>query len=238
MSKHRKKAPKGPFYHVNIHDLTNLDTGLMKFGQEYTVGAVNSSFWMRPHKFVWTPNLAGEHLGVIDYFTRVADGQVEDDEWKARLVPFAAEMLKGARELVWEQERIRGNPYSSKPSRLKCLFASESREDAKTWAEVVLAEGRGQNARNIIDDQIAKMPAADQPKAHEKFRSVGSSQLVELMVEGEVFVADANWVEHDWIPIEQMEKRAQSYWAGERHSTPKLEVLIRGKVRVTKTSEL
>lgn len=228
-------AEHGPFYHVNIHDVNNIDKGLLKPGVVYEAGQSYSSFWLRPYEVVWTPKVGQESVGIIDYYASVCDGRSPmDDLLKARLVPFAGEMLKGVRELVLEKERTGNNPSDSRPSRLKCLFAATSPESAQAWAGVVLAEGRSEAARAMVNSSISRLPHAAQAKAAERVATVGAHQVVEIMVDGEALIVDARWIEHDWIPIKEMEKRAQAYWSGERTADPKLEVLISGNFRVTR----
>ncbi|WP_144655866.1 DUF2441 domain-containing protein [Bacillus tropicus] len=110
--------------------------------------------------------------------------------------------IRAVRETIVEMVRIQEFPEY--PSRLSCLYAAKSYEDALKW-------------KALFDSYNREV-----------------LQIVKLRVIGDYFEGDGNLLpKEDGIPFSQKIEQAREYWKGNvRNELP--ELLINGKIEVVK----
>lgn len=109
------------------------------------------------------------------------------------------------RELALEQVRARNFPFL--PSRMRCLYVSQTIEEAEKWAELFLSLGRP------------------------------TFSVVELKITGRIFVADANNCFQATLNEEENLALARHYWQNLpnlQKDPPIREILADGEIEVTK----
>ncbi|PEF45364.1 hypothetical protein CON22_14305 [Bacillus cereus] len=110
--------------------------------------------------------------------------------------------IRAIRETIVEMVRLQ--EYPDYPSRLSCLYAAKSYEDALKW-------------KALFDSYNREV-----------------LQIVKLRVIGDYFEGDGNLLpKEDGIPFSQKIEQAREYWKGNvRNELP--ELLINGKIEVVK----
>src|SRR5690606_32526316 len=121
----------------------------------------------------------------------------EDAEIVSR---YMGQTIRAIRETITEMVRLQDYPHF--PSRLSCLYAAKTYEDALKWKE-------------LFDSYNRKV-----------------LQIVELQVKGSYFEGDANLLpKDDGVPFAQKIAQAKEYWKGNvKNEFP--ELLINGEIEV------
>ncbi|MFB5249362.1 DUF2441 domain-containing protein [Bacillus mycoides] len=116
------------------------------------------------------------------------------------VINYIDQTIRAVRETIVEMVRLQEFPEY--PSRLSCLYASKSYEDALKW-------------KALFDSYNRKV-----------------LQIVKLRVIGNSFEGDANLLpKEDGIPFAQKMEQAREYWEGNvRNELP--ELLINGQIEV------
>lgn len=116
------------------------------------------------------------------------------------VIQYVGQTIRAIREVIVEMVRLQEFPEY--PSRLSCLYAAKSYEDALKWKE-------------LFDSYNRKV-----------------LQIVRLRVIGDYFEADGNLLpKEDGIPFSQKIEQAREYWKGNvKNGLP--ELLINGKIEV------
>ncbi|MGW6190740.1 DUF2441 domain-containing protein [Bacillus cereus] len=116
------------------------------------------------------------------------------------VINYIDQTIRAVRETIVEMVRLQEFPEY--PSRLSCLYASKSYEDALKW-------------KALFDSYNRKV-----------------LQIVKLRVIGSSFEGDGNLLpKEDGIPFAQKMEQAREYWKGNvRNELP--ELLINGKIEV------
>ncbi|MCK8060273.1 MULTISPECIES: DUF2441 domain-containing protein [unclassified Fusibacter] len=102
-------------------------------------------------------------------------------------------------------EKVRKENFSDYPSRMACLYVSESLEEAEKWADFFIEVGR------------------------ETF------QIVALENTGNSFTGDAHNCWYECLSEKEAVQRALHYWKvlkNDKNETPVLETIIDGQIRV------
>ncbi|MGG0186749.1 DUF2441 domain-containing protein [Bacillus rhizoplanae] len=115
-------------------------------------------------------------------------------------IKYIDQTIRAIREVIVEMVRLQ--EYPEYPSRLSCLYAAKSYEDALKWKE-------------LFDSYNRKV-----------------LQIVKLRVIGNSFEGDGNLLpKEDGIPFSQKIEQAREYWKGNvKNELP--ELLISGKIEV------
>ncbi|MCP1122498.1 DUF2441 domain-containing protein [Bacillus sp. 3103sda1] len=115
-------------------------------------------------------------------------------------IKYIDQTIRAIREVIVEMIRLQ--EYPEYPSRLSCLYAAKSYEDALKWKE-------------LFDSYNRKV-----------------LQIVKLRVIGNSFEGDGNLLpKEDGIPFSQKIEQAREYWKGNvKNELP--ELLINGKIEV------
>lgn len=115
-------------------------------------------------------------------------------------IKYIDQTIRAIREVIVEMVRLQ--EYPEYPSRLSCLYAAKSYEDALKWKE-------------LFDSFNRKV-----------------LQIVKLRVIGNSFEGDGNLLpREDGIPFSQKIEQAREYWKGNvKNELP--ELLINGKIEV------
>ncbi|MEX3747172.1 DUF2441 domain-containing protein [Lysinibacillus xylanilyticus] len=115
-------------------------------------------------------------------------------------INYVGQTIRAIREVVVEMVRLQEHPEY--PSRLSCLYAAKSYEDALIWKEIFDSYNR-----NFL-------------------------QIVKLRVIGNYFEGDANLLpKEDGVPFSQKIEQAREYWKGNVNDEL-TELLINGKIEV------
>ncbi|KAB8135773.1 DUF2441 domain-containing protein [Gracilibacillus oryzae] len=123
-----------------------------------------------------------------------------DKENSEVALKYMDQTIRAIREVIVEMVRLQEFPQY--PSRLSCLFASKTYQDALKWKE-------------LFDSYNRKV-----------------LQIVKLQVKGSYFEGDANLLpKEDGISFAQKMEQAKEYWKGNRESGL-LEVLVNGEIKV------
>ncbi|MEI4831259.1 DUF2441 domain-containing protein [Bacillus sp. FJAT-53711] len=115
-------------------------------------------------------------------------------------IKYIDQTIRAIREVIVEMVRLQ--EYPEYPSRLSCLYAAKSYEDALKWKELFDSYNR-----NVL-------------------------QIVKLRVIGSSFEGDGNLLpKEDGVPFSQKIEQAREYWKGNvKNELP--ELLINGKIEV------
>ncbi len=118
-------------------------------------------------------------------------------------VELTSDLKKALREYALEE--VRKNEYPEYPSRLSCLYVSNSLEEAEFWYKCFIEQGRP------------------------------TFQIVKVEVEGSYFTGDAWNCFNGTSDKEQNIELARKYWKNEKNSRnekPIIETLVDGKITV------
>ncbi|EEM16741.1 hypothetical protein bpmyx0001_23670 [Bacillus pseudomycoides DSM 12442] len=115
-------------------------------------------------------------------------------------IKYVDQTIRAIREVIVEMVRLQ--EYPEYPSRLSCLYAAKSYEDALKWKE-------------LFDSYNRKV-----------------LQIVKLRVIGNSFEGDGNLLpKEDGVPFSRKIEQAKEYWKGNvKNELP--ELLINGKIEV------
>ncbi|PEA81146.1 DUF2441 domain-containing protein [Bacillus pseudomycoides] len=115
-------------------------------------------------------------------------------------IKYVDQTIRAIREVIVEMVRLQ--EYPEYPSRLSCLYAAKSYEDALKWKE-------------LFDSYNRKV-----------------LQIVKLRVIGNSFEGDGNLLpKEDGVPFSRKVEQAKEYWKGNvKNELP--ELLINGKIEV------
>lgn len=113
---------------------------------------------------------------------------------------YSGKTIRAIRELILEMVRL--EEYPQYPSRLSCLYAAKTYEDALQWKEIFTSYNR-----KVL-------------------------QIVKLQVFGDSFEGDGNFLpKEDGAPFAKKFEQARAYWNGNiQNELP--ELLINGKIEV------
>ncbi|MGN7762739.1 DUF2441 domain-containing protein [Paenibacillus sp. 22594] len=145
-------------------------------------------------------NSKGEDMIQIlhDHYTN--DGLKMDIENADVTIRYMGQTIRAIREAICEMVRLQ--EYPEYPSRLSCLYAAKSYEDAQKWKELFDAYHR-----KVL-------------------------QIVKLRVIGNIFEGDGNLLpKEDAIPFSKKIEQAREYWKGNIHNKLP-ELLINGQIEV------
>lgn len=145
-------------------------------------------------------NSKGEDFIKILHGHYTNDGLTMDKENADVAVRYVGQTIRAIREVIVEMVRLQD--YPEYPSRLSCLYAAKSYEDALQWKE-------------LFDSYHRKV-----------------LQIVKLRVIGNIFEGDGNLLpKEDGIPFSRKIEQAREYWKGNvKNELP--ELLINGKIEV------
>ncbi|AIQ57652.1 DUF2441 domain-containing protein [Paenibacillus borealis] len=145
-------------------------------------------------------NSKGEDFMQILHGQYTNDGLKMDKENADVAIRYADQTIRAIREALVEMVRLQ--EYPEYPSRLSCLYAAKSYEDALKWKELFVA-----HHRKVL-------------------------QIVKLRVQGSIFEGDGNLLpKEDGIPFSRKIEQAREYWKGNiLNELP--ELLISGTIEV------
>ena len=145
-------------------------------------------------------NSKGEDFIQIMYGHYTNEGLNLSKENAEVAIKYVSQTIRAIREVVVEIVRLQ--EYPEYPSRLSCLYAAKSYEDALKWKE-------------LFDSFNRKV-----------------LQIVKLRVFGNTFEGDGDLLpKEDGVPIAQKIEQARDYWKGNvENKLP--ELLISGKIEV------
>lgn len=145
-------------------------------------------------------NAKGEDFIQILYGHYTNEGMNINKENAKVAIEYVGQTIRAVREVIVEMVRLQ--EYQEYPSRLSCLYAAKSYEDALKWKE-------------LFDSYNRKV-----------------LQIVKLRVIGNYFEGDANLLpKEDGVPFSQKIEQAREYWKGNvKNELP--ELLINGKIEV------
>lgn len=130
-----------------------------------------------------------------------SEGELHLDNEDAEVaIKYVGQTIRAIREVIVEMVRLQ--EYPQYPSRLSCLYAAKTYEDALKWKDLF-----DSYKRNVL-------------------------QIVKLRVYGEMFEGDANLLpKEDGTPFSLKIEEAREYWEGNvENELP--EILINGKIEV------
>ncbi|XEC97773.1 DUF2441 domain-containing protein [Paenibacillus tarimensis] len=117
-------------------------------------------------------------------------------------IKYVGQTIRAIREVIVEMVRL--EEYPEYPSRLSCLYAAKSYEDALKWKQIFDSYNRN------------------------------ALQIVKLQVNGNFFESDGNLLpKEDGVPFSHKIEQARQYWKG-NVKTELPELLINGKIEVIK----
>lgn len=131
-------------------------------------------------------------------------GMATSDHITQAINAFAIAHTRRQRNLELTWERVRGDQFSTRPSRRRCLFLFDAR---------TVEEGRERAHRMGVYDVCHEVELVEPATAR-------------------VHTADARWLDHK-IPLATAERGAR-YWRGDMTGDPMVETLIEGAVRVVR----
>lgn len=145
-------------------------------------------------------NSKGEDFIQIFYKHYTEAGLNLDAENTEVVKKYVGQTTRAIREVILEMVRLQ--EYPEYPSRLSCLYAAKSYEDALKWKEIFDSFNR-----NVL-------------------------QIVKLRVKGSSFEGDGNLLpKEDGVPFARKIEQAREYWMG-NVSNDLPELLINGKIEV------
>ncbi len=150
-------------------------------------------------------NSKGEDFIQILYGHYTDEGLKMNKENAEVSISYVGQTIRAIREVIVEMVRLQ--EYPEYPSRLSCLYAAKSYEDALKW-------------KDIFDSYNRKV-----------------LQLVKLRVVGSFFEGDGNLLpKEDGVPFSLKIEQARAYWKGNvKNELP--ELLINGKIEVVEILE-
>ncbi|CAM4507742.1 hypothetical protein FHS16_005742 [Paenibacillus endophyticus] len=150
-------------------------------------------------------NSKGEDFIQILYGHYTDEGLKMNKENAEVAISYVGQTIRAIREVIVEMVRLQ--EYPEYPSRLSCLYAAKSYEDAFKW-------------KDIFDSYNRKV-----------------LQLVKLRVVGSFFEGDGNLLpKEDGVPFSSKIEQARAYWKGNvKNELP--ELLINGKIEVVEILE-
>lgn len=150
-------------------------------------------------------NSKGEDFIQILYGHYTDEGLKMNKENAEISISYVGQTIRAIREVIVEMVRLQ--EYPEYPSRLSCLYAAKSYEDALKW-------------KDIFDSYNRKV-----------------LQLVKLRVVGSFFEGDGNLLpKEDGVPFSLKIEQARTYWKGNvKNELP--ELLINGKIEVVEILE-
>jgi hypothetical protein len=145
-------------------------------------------------------NSKGEDFIQILHGHYTNEGLKMDKENAEVAIKYVGQTIRAIREVIVEMVRLQ--EYPEYPSRLSCLYAAKSYEDALKWKE-------------LFDYYNRKV-----------------LQIVKLRVIGNFFEGDGNLLpKEDGVPFSLKIEQAREYWKGNvKNELP--ELLINGKIEV------
>lgn len=145
-------------------------------------------------------NSKSEDFVQILYNHYTNEGLVLDKENADVAFKYVEQTIRAIRETIVEMVRLQEFPEY--PSRLSCLYAAKSYQDALKWKELF-----DSNHRRVL-------------------------QIVKLLVTGAIFEGDGSLLpKEDGIPFSRKIEQAREYWKGNiNNELP--ELLINGKIEV------
>ncbi|WP_272495701.1 DUF2441 domain-containing protein [Bacillus pinisoli] len=145
-------------------------------------------------------NSKGEDFFRILYSQYTDEGLKLNKENADVVIKYAGQTIRAIREVLVEMVRLQEFPQY--PSRMSCLYAAKTYEDALKWKE-------------IFDSYNRKV-----------------LQIVKLRVNGNYFEGDGNLLpKEDGIPFSKKIEQAREYWRGNvMNELP--ELLINGEIEV------
>ncbi|MEK5026867.1 DUF2441 domain-containing protein [Paenibacillus sp. FSL M7-1046] len=145
-------------------------------------------------------NSKGEDFIQILHSHYTNDGVKMDKENADVAIRYVEQTIRATREVIVEMVRLQ--EYREYPSRLSCLYAAKSYEDALKWKE-------------LFDSYHRKV-----------------LQIVKLRVTGNIFEGDGNLLpKEDGISFSRKIEQAREYWKGNiNNELP--ELLINGEIEV------
>lgn len=134
-----------------------------------------------------------------------ADGLQLDKENAEVAAKYVGQTIRAIREVIVEMVRLQ--EYPEYPSRLSCLYAAKSYQDALRW-------------KDIFDSYHRRV-----------------LQLVKLRVTGAIFEGDGSLLpKEDGVPFSRKIEQAREYWQGNIHNELP-ELLINGRIEVVEIME-
>jgi len=186
------------FYHVVTRNKMNVSQ-IIQFGQDQK-NTLYRFFFEKEQA-----NSKGEDFIQIMYGNRKDEGLHLNKEDADVAMKYISQTVRAVRETIVEMVRVQEFPQY--PSRLSCLYAAKSYEDALKWKALFESFNR-----TVL-------------------------QIVKLRVDGETFLGDGNMLpKEDGAPFSQKIEQAREYWKGNVESELP-EVLINGKIEVIEIVE-
>ncbi|WP_438444506.1 DUF2441 domain-containing protein [Gorillibacterium sp. sgz5001074] len=150
-------------------------------------------------------NSKGEDFIRILQGHHTSDGLILDKEDAGVVKSYVEQTVRAVREVIVEMVRLQ--EYPDYPSRLSCLYAAQSLEDAWKW-------------KALFESHYRKV-----------------LQIVKLRVNGKVFEGDGDLLpKEDGAPFARKIEQARMYWQGNvRNELP--ELLINGEIEVAEILE-
>ncbi|KHL93659.1 hypothetical protein QW71_22340 [Paenibacillus sp. IHB B 3415] len=145
-------------------------------------------------------NSKGEDFMQILHGHYTNDGISMDKENADVALRYMGQTIRAIREVIVEMVRMQ--EYPEYPSRLSCLYAAKSYEDALKWKEIFVS-----HHRKVL-------------------------QIVKLRVNGNIFEGDGTLLpKEDGLPFSRKIEQAREYWKGNTHNQLP-ELLINGIIEV------
>lgn len=145
-------------------------------------------------------NSKGEDFMQILHGNYTNNGISMDKENADVALRYMGQTIRAIREALVEMVRLQ--EYPEYPSRLSCLYAAKSYEDALKWKEIFVS-----HHRKVL-------------------------QIVKLRVNGRIFEGDGTLLpKEDSLPFSRKIEQAREYWKGNNHNQLP-ELLINGIIEV------
>ncbi|KOP78597.1 hypothetical protein AMS59_12235 [Lysinibacillus sp. FJAT-14745] len=188
------------FYVYHIVTRNKMSTGQIINFDKNQKNTLYSFFFEREQL-----NSKGEDFIKILYDHYTNEGLNISKENAEVAIKYVGQTIRAIREMVVEMIRLQEHPEY--PSRLSCLYAAKSYEDALKWKEIFDSYNR-----NVL-------------------------QIVKLRVIGNYFEGDANLLpKEDGVPFSQKIEQAREYWKG-NVKNELTELLINGKIEVVEITD-
>lgn len=188
------------FYVYHIVTRNKMSTGQIINFDKNQKNTLYSFFFEREQL-----NSRGEDFIKILYGHYTNEGLNISKENAEVAIKYVGQTIRAIREVVVEMVRLQEHPEY--PSRLSCLYAAKSYEDALKWIEIFNSYNR-----NVL-------------------------QIVKLRVIRKYFEGDANLLpKEDGVPFSQKIEQAREYWKG-NVKNELTELLINGKIEVVEITD-